>query len=435
MIYTGKLAYVELYDTMGAAKTNVKAVWQARHSRHAGHCIVVNAHWYDPGPSQCGNYKVDGKELSNQWPDALTGFGWDTGELPSWTNKMDTVDNFVCTIPALRDGVKQDLNYGSGVERSTTRTWFGRKADGTWSVEVTTANYTLDGIVDRMAALGITDGMVFDGSGSSQWYDGITHIKGDGRTIYSYLLLWFEEESKEDKPNMKIYLSPSAQPNNKYAAGNTTEQVQCNRIAEAAKAALERCGFTVKKAAEGQSYQDNVAESNKWGADLHIPIHTNAGGGAGTVVFTNNGSAKQLQYANPIYDEVQAITPGNTAYGVRTNKLYELSYTVATAVYVECEFHDRADFAQWIIDNVVELGEAICRGVCKGAGVKYVESESTDAEPPKEEKPMDYETEKKLATEWVKEQGISDGTRPYDSLQRVEFWVMLWRANKGGENK
>lgn len=433
MIYSGKLAYAELYDSMGAAKTNVKQVWEARRSRHPGRCIVTNAHWFDPGPRQCGNYKVDGVVLSNQWPNALTGFGWNTGE-PKWTSHMDNYNNFVCTIPALINGERQKLDYGAGVERATERTWFGRKSTGEWCVEVTTANYTLDGIVDRMAGLGITDGMVFDGSGSSQLYDGTTHITGDGRTIYSYLLCWFEDTGREPEKGdkMKVYLSPSSQPENKYAAGDTTEQVQCNRIAEAAKTALERCGFEVKKAPEGQSYQDNVAESNAWGADLHIPIHTNAGGGAGTVVFVNNGSTKQLQYANPIYDEVQAITPGNVQYGVRINKLYELSYTVATAVYVECEFHDRADLAEWIIAHVIDLGEAIAKGVCTGAGVKYIPADEPEAEPEPEEPPMTYEEEKAAATEWAKIKNISDGTRPYDPVQRVELWVTLWRL-MGGE--
>ena len=50
----------------------------------------------------------------------------------------------------------------------------------------------------------------------------------------------------------KIYLSPSNQEGNLYAAGNTNEMEQCNRIAEAAKTALERCGFSVKMAAKGQ---------------------------------------------------------------------------------------------------------------------------------------------------------------------------------------
>ena len=51
----------------------------------------------------------------------------------------------------------------------------------------------------------------------------------------------------------KIYLSPSNQDGNMYAYGNTNEMEQCNRIADYAKTALERCGFTVKKAAKGQN--------------------------------------------------------------------------------------------------------------------------------------------------------------------------------------
>lgn len=51
----------------------------------------------------------------------------------------------------------------------------------------------------------------------------------------------------------KIYLSPSNQINNLYAVGNTNECEQCNRIAEYAKKALQRCGFEVRKAPQGQA--------------------------------------------------------------------------------------------------------------------------------------------------------------------------------------
>ena len=44
MLYTGKLLACELYDSMGREHTNVKRVWEARHSRHAGRCVVMNAH-------------------------------------------------------------------------------------------------------------------------------------------------------------------------------------------------------------------------------------------------------------------------------------------------------------------------------------------------------------------------------------------------------
>lgn len=435
MLYTGTLLRAEIYDKHTKPYTNVKAVYEAHKNKYPGKLIVTNAHWYTTSPSvkPCGNYKVNGTVLSKEsWMD--WGFGWNNGSLPVMVSTMGN-DNYLSTLPVLVDGKRRDDvidNQTSSVQRSTLRTWFGVDKAGKWYVEVTTSNYTLHRMVDRMQAFGIVDGMVLDGSGSSQCYDGTTYQRGDGRTIYSYLLLWFADDGgmggddtdddKEDTAGMKIYLSPSAQPANNYAAGDTNEQVQCNRIAEAAKSALERCGFAVRKAPEGQGYKDSVAESNAWGADLHIPIHTNAGGGAGTVVFVHGGTAKQMQYAKPIYDEVQTASPGTTDYGVRVNSgLYELGYTTATAVYIECEFHDRADLAAWIIEHTTELGEAIARGVCIGAGVPYIAPE-----PKPDPEPVKPETE--LAREWVMSEGISDGENPDSPCTRQQVWTMLYRA-------
>ena len=429
MLHTGTLLRAELYNDYTGKSTTV-TVYNANKGKHHGKLIVTNGHWWDPGPKPCGNYKVDGKVLSTEnWMD--WGFGWNTGSLPMMVATMGN-DNYVSTLPVLLDGKEHNNslnNDTSGVRRSTLRTWFGVDKTGRWTVEVTTSYYTLTEITKRMLDMGIVDGMVLDGSGSSQWYDGKTRLKGDGRTIYQYLLLWFadeggtedEDDSKEDDTGMKIYLSPSMQPANIYAAGNTNEQVQCNRIAEAAKTALERCGFTVKKAPEGQSMQQNVSDSNAWGAELHVPIHTNAGGGAGTVVFVHGGTAAQMKYAAPIYEEVQAISPGTTDYGVRVNSgLYELGYTTATAVYVECEFHDRADLATWIIGHTAELGEAIARGICRGAGVRYIA-------PAASEQPEPDMPETELARAWAMAMGISDGTNPSDPCTREQVWVMLYR--------
>lgn len=445
MIYTGTLLRAELYDDHTKPYTNVKAVYEAHKNKYPGKLIVTNGHWYNTKPvTPCGNYKVNGTVLSTEeWMD--WGFGWNSGPIITMRSTIPVMvtdmsnDNYLSTLPLLVGGKKRDdviKKQEPNVTVPTLRTWFGVDAKGKWTVEVTTTNYTLDGIVERMQSLGIVDGMVLDGSGSSQCYDGTTYQRGDGRDLYSFLLLWFADDGgtggddtdddKEEAAGMKIYLSPSAQPANNYAAGDTNEQVQCNRIAEAAKTALERCGFTVRKAPEGQEYKDNVSESNAWGAELHIPIHTNAGGGAGTVVFVHGGTAKQMQYAQPIYDEVQAISPGTTNYGVRVNSgLYELKYTTATAVYVECEFHDRADLATWIIGHTAELGEAIARGICKGAGVRYIA-------PAASEQPEPDMPETELAREWAMAQGISDGENPDSPATRGQVWTMLYRM-EGGE--
>lgn len=170
----------------------------------------------------------------------------------------------------------------------------------------------------------------------------------------------------------KIYLSPSNQDGNRYAYGNTNECDQCNRIADAAKIALERCGFSVRKAPKGQDMEVSIRESNSWGADLHLPIHTNAGRGAGTVVFVYEQSEENLKPARAIYQEVQAVTPGQTLYGVRTlSQLAELNSTNAIAVYLEVDFHDNREIAKWLIENPKTVGEAIAKGVCDAYGVKY----------------------------------------------------------------
>lgn len=76
----------------------------------------------------------------------------------------------------------------------------------------------------------------------------------------------------------KIYISPSNQKGNTYASGNTNEMAQCNRIAEALEKILLENGYEVKRSPSGQDMSKSIQESNAWGADYHIPIHTNAGG-------------------------------------------------------------------------------------------------------------------------------------------------------------
>ena len=68
----------------------------------------------------------------------------------------------------------------------------------------------------------------------------------------------------------RVYLSPSDQRSNSYAVGNTTEAIQCGRIAAACKTALERSGVEVMLG-QYDTMANRVAASNRFGADLHVP--------------------------------------------------------------------------------------------------------------------------------------------------------------------
>ena len=173
---------------------------------------------------------------------------------------------------------------------------------------------------------------------------------------------------------IKIYLSPSNQNANTYATGNTNEMAQCDKISAATAKALDRCGFEVMVAKSGTLMQKRCPESDKFGADIHMPIHTNASGSGnytgGTRVFCLNSSGKKA--AQAVCDSLGAITPGKDDAVIYKNDLYEINVPKALSLYVECEFHDTVTGSNWIRNNINEIGEAICKGLCKYYGYTYV---------------------------------------------------------------
>jgi len=219
----------------------------------------------------------------------------------------------------------------------------------------------------------------------------------------------------------KIYLSPSDQNANKYAYGNTTENVQCCRIADACEKALVRCGFLVMNNQTG-TMEERVAESNAWGADLHIPIHTNAFNGevSGTRMFYFSEGSEGKSACTKIFSRLSAVTPGTSDNISAYPTLYELRKTTMPAVYVEAEFHDVPDVAKWIIEHVTDIGETICQGVCDYFGVAYKKETAVDPEEPEWSRKEGF---------WQKatERGIVDGTRPEDYLKRSELIAVLGR--------
>lgn len=469
MLYTGKLLYAELHDDSTYPYTNVKAVWETHKYKHPGHCIVVNAHWHDPGPSYIGNYKIDGKVLSEDYPQGQWGFGWNSGA-PKMRFGMDDVDNFVSTIPALIDGERQNLSYGAGVERATTRTWFGRKADGEWAVEVTTTNYTLDGIVDRMEALGIVDGMVLDGSGSSQLYDGDTHITGDGRRIYSYLLCWFAEEEDEKEEDEKPVT---------YRKGIDVSKWQGAIDWEAVKA--DGVEFTMLRAGYGQG---NIDEQFRRNADECTRLGIPFGVYWFSYAYTEAMAEREAEYC------LEAVKPYKLSYpiafdfeydsvdhasdkGVTVNKTLasSLARTFLNAIeaagyygmlyanpnylsaYFEDDMPERYDIwlAKWPKEPDISVNpgpggmwQYTSSGAVDGINGRVdmnaayrdypaIIGQPAEPEPEKpaqEDKPMTWEEEQQAATAWVKAQNLSDGERPDDGVKRVELWVTLWRLWK-----
>ena len=83
-----------------------------------------------------------------------------------------------------------------------------------------------------------------------------------------------------------------------------------------------------------------------------------------------------MKYAQPVFDAIDAITPYRSVYGIREKQFYEIRNTTGTCIYCECEFHDSPDTARWIVEHTDDIGEAICRGICRAAGRNYIEKGS-----------------------------------------------------------
>ena len=188
----------------------------------------------------------------------------------------------------------------------------------------------------------------------------------------------------------RVYLSPSDQRRNTYAVGDTTEAIQCGRIAAACKAALERSGVEVMLG-QYDTMANRVAASNRFKADLHVPIHSNAcnGKASGTHLFCYSGDRNSAGYkaCQAVLDVLGPVTPGAPDVIRAYPALYEVKHPVATTVYIEVDFHDVPSVAQWIIDNTTLIGETIAEGLCAALGISFVPGENTP-----EPVPMPVET-------------------------------------------
>ena len=188
----------------------------------------------------------------------------------------------------------------------------------------------------------------------------------------------------------RVYISPSDQTENRYAWGNTNEHVQCQKIAEAEAAALRRSGVEVKLAAFGTTMAQRCAESDAWGADIHNCVHTNAANGKvmGTRMFCFAIPGKGYDACKAVFAELAPLTPG-TSENIQKASYYEVRVPNAPSVYCECEFHDTAEGARWIVEHTTDIGEAIAKGLCKYLDVKYVPAKQ---EAPKPAEPAQGDT-------------------------------------------
>ena len=171
---------------------------------------------------------------------------------------------------------------------------------------------------------------------------------------------------------MKAYISPSTQEHNKTALGDTEENIM-HKVADELVPMLKNTGIDILVGEKSDSLSQMVRQSDLFGADIHVAIHSNAhdGKSRGCEVFHYPNSKDGKKLAESIYKYIEPLTPTKDRGIKPSNVYYELKETHAPAVIVEVDFHDTYEGAKWIDANIYNIAEAIAKGVCEYFGIGY----------------------------------------------------------------
>ena len=180
---------------------------------------------------------------------------------------------------------------------------------------------------------------------------------------------------------VKVYISPSSQEDNRGVGNYGTEEVRMNQIADVVERELKRVGITTLRNNPNMNITQMVTASNNFGADVHLAIHSNAGGGTGAEAYYYTGSASSQKLAQAVYNNLAPMTPTGDRGVKATTQLYEVWATNAVATLVEIAFHDNATDASFIINNIQAIGIAIAKGVCSYFGIAFGTSQTATPTP------------------------------------------------------
>ena len=179
--------------------------------------------------------------------------------------------------------------------------------------------------------------------------------------------------------DINVFLSPSDHGigQNKCLHADCYEDKHTRPIAEVCAKHLTNSGINVMIGKADQSLYDRCRDSNLFGADLHVPIHTNAWSDPEMrylmfMFYADNDKYRKV--FNAVAPELEAVYPGNvkSKFAVRTD-LAEITQPAAVSLYCELGFHTNRTDCDEFIHNPEVVGKALAKGICKYLGVAFKE--------------------------------------------------------------
>lgn len=176
-----------------------------------------------------------------------------------------------------------------------------------------------------------------------------------------------------------IYLSPSTQEHNLYVNGGTEEEWM-NRLADAMVPYLLASGIQYTRNTPQMTAASSIRASNAGNYDLHLALHSNAapeglyGQRRGIIVFYYPGSTAGQRAATLVADGLKTIYPlPNNVRTEATTTIGEVRQVRAPSVFLELGYHDNADDATWIKNNIDAIARNIVLSLTEYFGIPFLE--------------------------------------------------------------
>jgi N-acetylmuramoyl-L-alanine amidase len=181
----------------------------------------------------------------------------------------------------------------------------------------------------------------------------------------------------------KVYLSPSTQENNVGVSGYGTEENRMNQLCDLVITYLKKGqgDITIYRNKPNMTLAQVAIDSNNNNVDVHVALHSNAGGGDGTESYYFGGnppSPESKHLATMLYNAVAPLTVA-ADNGVKSDRtlystgLYELGHTKAVAALTEIMYHDNVSDVNDYYTKMDQIAKAIAKAIYDYFGISYNE--------------------------------------------------------------
>lgn len=442
---------------------------------------LLNGGMWNADGSPCPLLKVDGKWLSKR-PWTAWGYGWDKGPDITLTSMADEWPNFIAVTPLISGGWKLDkLSYATAQGGRRGRSAIGLDKDRI--VLYCTGDGTADAktpeqLRDELAAMGLQSAVMLDGGGSSQCRYPGKSIKAS-RRVHNWIAVYLKKEVT-GPVNDKYKVTPAVGVNVRSGPGTSYSKVgsyACGAVVDVT-ATQNGWGRTAKGwvsmdylspvAAPADRVTDAgitirqdlipAGRKNRPGGtdpDQYITIHETgnfakgADASAHASYLKSDAAVKaQMSWHYTVDDHaiVQHIPDGEKAWhagdganGPGNSQSIGIEICVDAGGDFERAQENAASLVRLLMkEHDIGIGNVVQHNHWNGKDCPHTIRHTAGGwdnflslvkKPTKEDKPVEnkWYTD---AQKWAVEKGISDGTRPEDTITRAEVWSMLMRLTK-----